>query len=101
MNHPTTLSLLLATQNLGKLREFQNMLSLVPVQLCSLADFPSLLEVEEAGSTFKENAILKAEGYAAQTGMTTLADDSGLEVKALGGAPGVLSARYAGMFASD
>jgi XTP/dITP diphosphohydrolase len=101
MNHPATSSLLLATQNRGKLLEFKDMLSMVPVHLWSLQDFPNLVEVEEVGRSFKENAILKAKGYAAQTGLVTLADDSGLEVNALGGAPGVLSARYAGDLASD
>jgi XTP/dITP diphosphohydrolase len=101
MNQPTNSTLLLATLNRGKLREFQDMLSLIPVQLRNLMDFPNLVEVEEVGHSFRENAILKAKGYAEQTGLITLADDSGLEVQALGGAPGVLSARYAGEQASD
>lgn len=101
MNHPTTASLLLATQNRGKLRELQDTLSMVAVQLWSVQDFPNLLEVDEVGRSFRENAILKAKGYAAQTGLVTLADDSGLEVNALGGAPGILSARYAGDLATD
>ena len=101
MSNPTTLSLLLATYNRGKLREFQDLLSMLPLQLWSLTDFPNLSEVEEVGRSFTENAILKARGYAAQTRLLTLADDSGLEVDALGGAPGILSARYAGEVASD
>jgi len=88
--------LLIATNNPGKLREIGQLLSATPVKLRSLRDFDNIVEVEETGSTFAENAILKARGYALQTGMTALADDSGLEIKALDNAPGVLSARYAG-----
>ena len=94
-------SVLIATGNKGKLRELESMLSKFPVVLRSLVEFSDLVEVDEAGSSFQENAILKARGYAAQAGLMTLADDSGLEVKCLDGAPGVLSARYAGDKASD
>jgi XTP/dITP diphosphohydrolase len=88
--------LLLATTNRGKIRELSELLSELPVELLGLEDMGALEGVEESGSTFSENASLKASAYALQTGFYTLADDSGLEVIALGNAPGVLSARYAG-----
>lgn len=91
-----TKKILLATNNTGKLAELRAMLSGLPVEICGLGDFPGVVEVKETGSTFAENARLKAIGYALQTGLTSLADDSGLEVDALGGRPGVLSARYGG-----
>jgi len=91
-----TKKILLATNNTGKLAELRAMLSELPVDICGLGDFPGVVEVEETGSTFAENARLKAIGYALQTGVPALADDSGLEVDALGGRPGVLSARYGG-----
>jgi XTP/dITP diphosphohydrolase len=93
--------LLVATGNAGKVRELKELLTDFPVVLRDLSEFPNVFEVEETGATFAENAILKASGYSAQTGFWTLADDSGLEVEALGGAPGVFSARYAGENASD
>ena len=92
--------LLVATGNPGKLREIRALLCDLPIRLLSLADFPNIEEVAETGSTFVENAALKAFGYARQAGILTLADDSGLEVDALGGAPGVRSARYLGDQAS-
>src|SRR5258706_875118 len=97
----TDRSLVLATLNQGKLRELRELLAGWPFQLYSLTDFPNIDPVPETGGSFIENASLKAVGYAKQTGCLTLADDSGLEVDALGGAPGVLSARYAGESASD
>jgi len=72
------------------------MLAGLDVELKTLADFPPITPPEETGTTFAENARLKARYYAAQTGMTTIAEDSGLEVDALGGAPGVESARFGG-----
>jgi XTP/dITP diphosphohydrolase len=87
---------LIATTNCGKLAELRGQLADLPVELLSLADLSSYEDVNESGSTFSENAILKASSYAIQAGMPTLADDSGLEVAALGNAPGVLSARYGG-----
>jgi XTP/dITP diphosphohydrolase len=96
-----TPELLVATRNEGKLREVRSLLSDLPVDLLSLAEFPQTTEVEETGATFSENAALKACVYATQTGRLTLADDSGLEVDALFGAPGVFSARYAGEGATD
>jgi XTP/dITP diphosphohydrolase len=73
----------------------------LPLDLYSLSDFPAIDVVPETGLSFSENASLKAVGYAQQAGMLALADDSGLEVDALGGAPGIFSARYAGEGASD
>lgn len=72
------------------------MLDGLELELSTLADHPHVAEVDESGSTFAENAVLKAAGYAEVTGTFTLADDSGLEIAALGGRPGVLSARYGG-----
>lgn len=93
--------LLIATNNAGKLREFIWLLRELAVHLRSLAEFPHIPEVAETGNTFAENATLKAQSYCAQTGLWTLADDSGLEVDALDGAPGIFSARYAGAGATD
>lgn len=89
------LELLIATGNPGKVRELKMLLSDLPFTVRSLSNV-SHTEVEETGSTFAENAALKAIGYAKQAGMWALADDSGLEVESLDGAPGVLSARYGG-----
>jgi XTP/dITP diphosphohydrolase len=94
-------SLLVATRNEGKLQELRQSLADLPLGLLGLDDFPIIQTVAETGLTFVENASLKASGYATQGHILTLADDSGLEVDALGGAPGVLSARYAGEAASD
>ena len=91
-----THKLLIATNNPGKIAELKDMLAGVLFELFSLDDFPSVTEVEETGLTFDENARLKASGYARQTGLLALADDSGLEVEALDNRPGVLSARYGG-----
>ena len=94
-------TLLVATRNQGKLRELRQLLGDLPLVMLGLDDFPTIQTVPETGTTFVENASLKASGYATQGHILTLADDSGLEVDALGGAPGVLSARYAGEAASD
>ena len=88
--------LLVATNNPGKLLEWLALMEGIPVTLESLNDWKQIIEVEETGSTFIENAGLKASGYALQTGSPAIADDSGLEVEALDGRPGVLSARYGG-----
>ena len=93
--------LLIATKNAGKVRELTELLAGLPLRLRNLSHFPDTPEVEETGTTFDENARLKAVGYAAHTRLLTLADDSGLEVAALDGAPGVRSARYAGDSATD
>jgi XTP/dITP diphosphohydrolase len=89
-------SLVLATGNDGKIRELKQLFQALPIELKSLHDFPNVQDVEETGRTFRENAELKAVAFAQQTGELSLADDSGLEVEALAGAPGVYSARYAG-----
>ena len=95
--------LLLGSANQGKLRELRTILDGLPVVLVGLAEagLGEPPEVEETGDTFLENALLKARAYAAWSGLAAVADDSGLEVDALGGAPGVRSARYAGQGAGD
>lgn len=91
------MDLLIATANRAKVREFREMLGSDHYTWHDLSRFPLLAAVEETGDTFMANASLKAAGYAVQTGMWSLADDSGLEVDALGGKPGVYSARWAQM----
>ena len=93
--------LLIGTRNESKKKEIGELLSEIPIQLVTLVDIGIDDEVEEDGQTFEENAILKAEGYGRLSGLLTLADDSGIEVDALGGRPGVFSARYAGLNATD
>lgn len=93
--------ILLATTNRGKLREVVRILGDLPVNFISLADVPEMPIPDETGSTFTENADLKALHYARYSGLWALADDSGLEVDALGGAPGIYSARFAGPDADD
>jgi XTP/dITP diphosphohydrolase len=88
--------LLVATTNLHKLEEYRAIFSDLPYRLLSLRDIWLDMDVEETGTTFAENAELKARSYAQASGLLTLADDSGLEIDALGGAPGVYSARFAG-----
>lgn len=89
------MEIVLATENSGKLREFQALFAGTGHSLVSLADF-DVTQAEETGQTFIENALLKARNAALATGRACLADDSGLAVTALGGAPGIYSARYAG-----
>jgi XTP/dITP diphosphohydrolase len=93
--------LLVATNNPGKLREYAALLAGLPATLTTPAQEGLTFEVDETGETFAENATLKALAYARASGLLTLADDSGLEVDALDGAPGVYSARYAGPGAGD
>lgn len=93
--------LVLATRNPGKLREMQAILAPLGFDLRSVAGFPAVPEIEETGETFEANARLKALAVARATGEWALADDSGIEVDALGGRPGVRSARYAGEPGSD
>jgi len=93
--------LLIATHNIGKLNEFREIFTHLPLELVSLKDQDVEEDVEETGSTMEENATLKAQTYAKLCDMLTLADDSGLEVEALEGAPGPFSKRYAGPNASD
>jgi XTP/dITP diphosphohydrolase len=93
--------LVIATGNPGKITEIQERLTGFPIEIKSLADFGPIPEVAEDGETFDENAYKKASFTAKILGIPALADDSGLMVEALGGAPGVLSARYAGENATD
>lgn len=96
------MEILLATANLHKLREFRDMFkSLTHIELISLHQFTAYCPPEETGATFKENAILKAEHAAIHLNRWVVADDSGLVVPAIGGHPGVRSARYAGEEATD
>jgi XTP/dITP diphosphohydrolase len=101
MNHREIPTLVVASRNRKKVRELAALLADLELELVSAADFPAAPEVEETGQTFAENAVLKAATVAAATGQWTLADDSGLAVDALDGAPGVYSARYAGPQADD
>jgi XTP/dITP diphosphohydrolase len=89
-------TLVIATRNPGKVREMREILQDLGIRLLSLADFPEIGEIPEEGTTFAENAAAKAKEVARRTGLPALADDSGLEVAALSGGPGVFSARYAG-----
>ena len=92
----STRTLLVATRNPGKMREYRQLLADYPGQLISLDDAGVPDEVEETGDTFLANAILKAATYSRLSGCLTISDDSGLEVHALGGEPGVYSARHGG-----
>ena len=87
---------MLATSNPNKVREIRSILGHVPYELVGLEQFPPIAPPEEDGQTFEENARLKALAYARATGALVVAEDSGLEIDALGGAPGVQSARYGG-----
>lgn len=88
--------LLVATNNVGKLRELRELLRDLPLALSGLANYPAVRPVPETGLTFAENASIKAVEYAKQAKVMTLADDSGLEIAALGNRPGLFSARYLG-----
>lgn len=90
------MKIILATQNQGKVRELRELLVDEGIEVLSLLDIPDWEDVEENGVTFADNAALKARAAVRRTGLIALADDSGLEVDALDGAPGVYSARYAG-----
>ena len=96
--------LLLATRNKGKIEEFHRILEEIApgeIELVGLDQFPDLPDVEETGSTFEENALLKARQMSAATGLPAIADDSGLCVDALGGDPGIFSARWSGVHGDD
>ena len=95
------LELLIATYNHGKAKEIQSGLFDLPITFRFLSDFPRIDVVDETGNTYKENAAIKSTAYASQSGLWAVADDSGLEVDALEGAPGILSARYGGAGNSD
>lgn len=99
MTKPT--KLLVATNNRGKLREYAELLKGLPYELTTLSEQGIKEEIEETGSSLEQNAIGKATAYARLSGLITLADDSGLEVDALGGEPGPLSRRYAGENVTD
>src|SRR5450755_4573187 len=100
---PGALRLVLATQNVHKVVELRRILVAagVQVELTGLAEFPGALDVAETGLTFAENALLKARGIAAFTGLPSVADDSGLCVGVLGGMPGIFSARWSGRHGDD
>ncbi|MEE8517684.1 MAG: RdgB/HAM1 family non-canonical purine NTP pyrophosphatase [Dehalococcoidia bacterium] len=93
--------LLLATNNAHKVTEFRRLLTDIPHELVTPADIGLSLDVEETGTTFEENATLKAEAFAEASGLLSLADDSGIEVEVLDGRPGVESARHGGVGLSD
>ncbi|MBR0262126.1 MAG: RdgB/HAM1 family non-canonical purine NTP pyrophosphatase [Selenomonadaceae bacterium] len=93
--------IVLATKNSDKVKEMLLVLKNLPLEILSLADFENLPDAVEDGLTFEENALIKAKFFREQTGLACLADDSGLEVDALGGLPGVHSARFAGWHADD
>jgi XTP/dITP diphosphohydrolase len=95
--------LVIASKNPGKITEFERLLSehALDITVLGLADFPNLPDVAETGSTFEENSLLKAHAIANFTGFPAIADDSGLCVDALDGAPGIFSARYAGEHGND
>ena len=93
--------IVLSTRNQGKIAELNAMLKDFGVEALGLDHFPEIPEIEENGLTFQENALLKAETVNQATGLIAVADDSGLEVDALDGAPGVFSARYSGLQATD
>jgi XTP/dITP diphosphohydrolase len=90
------MKLLIATANDHKVEEIRQILADFPVELCDLRDFPPVEAPDETGLTYAENALLKARFYAKHTGLPALSDDSGLEVEALDGAPGLYSARFGG-----
>ena len=96
--------LVLATRNQGKIIELRRILDSIShgtIELVSVDQYPNIADVEETGSTFEENALLKAEAICNATGLPAIADDSGLCIDALGGAPGIFSARYAGKHGDD
>lgn len=101
MMHHLKPKLLLATNNKGKIREYRSLLRGIPFEIVTPAELGISMKVAEAGGSFEENASLKAVTLAKQSALLSLADDSGLEVDALDGKPGPLSARYAGEGASD
>jgi len=93
--------ILIATRNSGKLREIKALLSSLKAEFVGLSEFPNAPIVEEDGQSFEENAVKKALEFARFSGVLTLAEDSGIEVEALGGRPGILSARYSGEKGTD
>lgn len=94
-------TVIIATQNKGKAKDFEAIFKPYGVEVLTLADVAPDMDVEETGTTFEENAILKAEAVAERLNKMVIADDSGLQIDALNGEPGVYSARYAGLEKSD
>ncbi|RWR11110.1 XTP/dITP diphosphatase [Siminovitchia fortis] len=94
-------SVIIATKNKGKAKEFERLFSKYGMEVKTLIDFPDVPDIEETGETFEENAIIKAEAIAKLANSIVVADDSGLAIDALGGRPGVYSARYAGAEKND
>lgn len=94
-------NIIIATKNPGKVKEFTTLLTPMGFHVKSLLDFPKSIDVEETGTTFEENALLKAEAISKEYDQITIADDSGLIVDYLGGKPGIFSARYAGPARDD
>ena len=95
--------IVLATRNIGKIAEFERLLAefASDIEVLGLADFPDLPDVEETGSTFEENALLKSREVSAFTGLPAISDDSGLCIDFLGGDPGIFSARWSGVHGDD
>lgn len=94
-------TIIVATKNKGKAKEFESMFLPLGFEVKTLLDYQEIDDIEETGTTFEENAKIKAEAVCKETGQVVIADDSGLMVDALEGAPGVYSARYAGLEKSD
>lgn len=94
-------TIIIATKNKGKAKEFERLFIPLGFEVKTLIDLDEIEDIEETGKTFEENAIIKAEAICKVTGQVTIADDSGLIVDALDGAPGVYSARYAGLEKND
>ena len=94
-------TVIIASTNQGKLKEFKELMKGLSVEVKSLKDFPEIGDIEENGASFAENAYIKAKAVFDATGCLSIADDSGLEVDALDGAPGIYSARYAGEEKND
>ena len=101
MNDDGKLRVVLATYNAGKIRELAEPMADFGIEVVGLSLFPEIGEIEETGTTFEENSLLKARAVMEASGMAAIADDSGLCVDALGGAPGVYSARYCGRHGDD
>ncbi|MDQ3172871.1 MAG: non-canonical purine NTP pyrophosphatase [Acidobacteriota bacterium] len=97
----TSLEILIGTGNRGKVTEIKRVLKNLPLKLHVITDFPGIRPPVECGGSYAENAIIKAQSYAGQTGLWTLADDSGLEVASLNGLPGLRSARFGGEGLAD
>jgi XTP/dITP diphosphohydrolase len=94
-------TVIIATKNKGKAKEFERMFHLLGFEVKTLLDYADIEDIEETGTTFEENAIIKAEAVSNITGQVVISDDSGLIVDALNGAPGIYSARYAGSEKND